>query len=731
MKHLEAVCQNLIQLYIPEQGIDYYERFKILLAYLFTCSGIILLTANSVILSYFDSQLNSTIDLTVAIAFLILVLWPKKKSLTLFIYLGVLISFILLVFLFAYGGFDQQGFIWSYTFPLMTFFLLGCRRGIIINTLFFLCCTTIIQVDVLTGYFGLYDLKFAFRFSFSFILIVMFSFFYEFFRNRTEEKSKKIHENLETLVSKRTLALEQEMAKKEKLNRQLLRAKKEWELTFDAVPAHISIIDLDNNIVRANKSLIQRIELPYQEVIGKKCCQILPDSTTAPFFCLQRDIVNVDKNSSTEVYCKEYQRHFSVTVSPLFDTDQNLIGMVHVAHDISQQKIVEKEKLNVMDKLRKAEKLEAIGRITAGVAHDLNNILSGMIAYPDLLIKSSKPDNDLKKGLLSIKDSGQRASAVVSDLLTMARGITVAKEPADINKVFRDYFSSIEFLNLTKLHSSVNVEISLSEDSAMVLCNAVHLQKMIMNLVTNAVEAVEEGGKVSISTHLDYPSKFTIADLQGGFQKTVVITVDDDGSGIPADERDKVFEPFYSKKTTGRSGSGLGLSIVKNIIDDHHGVLNLESSSAGTCFKIELKTCAGYEVSASQEPCVNEIKGTGSILIVDDNENQRELSGKMLEYLGYSVTSASNGKEAIALCQTNAPDLIMLDFYLEPDCNGLEAYSEILHLNPDQKAILTTGLSERDTIDRAQRLGVKAIVKKPFSIEDLGQAVKDSMELLH
>lgn len=205
-RHLDALWQNLIRLYIPQQEMQCYERFKIFLTYLFICSGIVLLTVNAIVLSFYDAKLNSTFDLVAAAIFLILVLWPKK-NLTLFIYLGVLNAFALFVLLFAYGGLDRQGFIWSYTFPLFTFFLLGCRNGTIVNILFFLCCSAIIQFDLLTNYLGMYDFKFAFRFSGSFILVFIFSLFYEFFRHKTEKLSNTVHENLETLVAERTIAL--------------------------------------------------------------------------------------------------------------------------------------------------------------------------------------------------------------------------------------------------------------------------------------------------------------------------------------------------------------------------------------------------------------------------------------------------------------------------------------------------------------------------------------------
>lgn len=207
----------------------------------------------------------------------------------------------------------------------------------------------------------------------------------------------------------------------------------------------------------------------------------------------------------------------------------------------------------------------------------------------------------------------------------------------------------------------------------------------------------------------------------------MIIKVEDNGHGIASTEKDKVFEPFFSKKKAGRSGSGLGLSIVKNIVEDHQGVLSLESSPAGTSFKIELRTCSSQDILSSQQLCIDDLKGTGCILIVDSNETQRELSTKMMEYLGYNVSSVANGKEAVAWCRKSTPDLLILDFYLEPDLNGLEAYGQILRLIPDQKAILTTTLSERKIIDKAGQFGVRSVVKKPFNIEEIGQAVKNAL----
>lgn len=389
VEHINVLYYKLVQRYSPEKEADIHQQLKISMAYLFGCFAVFFLLGNAVISYLLDQKIYSIIDLTAAGAFTILFIRTKKENINQTIHLGVTFSAILFLVLFACGGSDKQGFIWSYTFPLFTFFLLGCRKGIIINTLFFLCCLLIIFADITTNYLNLYDITFGFRFFFSFLLILLFASFYEFFRSRTEKFTRQLNDNLEFQVSKRTRELKREMTKQEKLNSQLLQANKEWKLTFNAVPAMIAIMDSDNNIIRANSSLLEQINRSYEEVIGRKCCEIGNNSCAIPFFCRTENVVKTCKNSSTKIYCEEYSSHFSVTASPLYDQENSIIGTVHIAHDLSKQ--------------QEAERNNTIHIVIYDENENQNQLLTKMLESLDYTVTSFTNCIDLKHSIKNFK----------------------------------------------------------------------------------------------------------------------------------------------------------------------------------------------------------------------------------------------------------------------------------------------------------------------------------------
>ena len=713
--------------YFPKERLDNGKVLKISIIYMIGIVGVLYLMIIGSILILQGSHLVGSIDLFAAFLLSILVIWPSKKDISLFVHSGIFISFFLFLFLFINGGPDGRCFVWSYTFPLLTFFLIGTRQGLIINSLFFLCCAAIILFDIVTSHLGLYDLAFAFRYTFSFLFILLLSFFSEYFRHKSETAHKSITDNLEFLVAQRTEDLEKVVVEKEIANEQITQAKKEWERTFDAVPAYISIIDPDFNIIRANKSIMYRLKLPFDKIIGQKCYNIVDGLDAPPSHCPHVRVLKDFQEYSTEIYNDKDKRHYFLTVSPLHDGRGTFIGSVHVAFDITEKKAAEAEKCNALEKLRKAEKIEAIGLMAGGVAHDLNNILCGVVGYPELLLHITQPDNPLYEPLKSIRDSGKRAAAVVSDLLTVTRGVATNKEIIPLNDILEQYFASVEFENLGKRYPSVAFDVQLSNHPLNVLCTPIHIQKIIMNLVTNSFEAVEKIGKVSVITENKIIDASEAFASPLAFGEYAVLTVKDSGSGISKHDLDNIFEPFYSKKIIGRSGTGLGLAIVKNIVDDHGATIGVSSDENGTIFTLYFPACKKDKTNLNPSIDVETLKGSGSVLIVDDEKEQRKISKEMLEYLGYSVKTLSSGEEAVDFCRTEKVDLILLDMLMDPGINGLETYQNILDFRPNQKTIFVSGFATNDDIERALKLGADSFMEKPYSILNLGQSLKEAL----
>lgn len=374
--------------------------------------------------------------------------------------------------------------------------------------------------------------------------------------------------------------------------------------------------------------------------------------------------------------------------------------------------------------LIQSEKMAAIGMTAGGVAHDLNNILSGVISYPELLLLGLPAESEMRRPLESILASGRRAAAVVADLLTLAQGSAKVRQNVLLDSLVEEYLQSIEFKQMMRDYPNVTVSSVYEGGDMCIVCSPVHIQKVIMNLVMNAVEAVSSmGGSVTLHT------RHTVGGPDGQLndQDLVVLEVRDDGPGIPAESRERIFEPFYTRKVMGKKGTGLGLTVVWNVIREHEGRIELDCDSPGTTFRIYLpaqKIAANEKIEVELE---NDLRGKGSILIVDDEPLQRDIACKMLTIFGYQVEAVASGEEAIAYLLEKRVDLVVLDMLMPPGINGLQTYRQIIDLHPGQKALIVSGFSESSDVKQAMQLGVGGFVKKPYTIAQIAGAVKDEL----
>ncbi|MCI5122243.1 MAG: response regulator, partial [Candidatus Electrothrix sp. AUS4] len=372
-----------------------------------------------------------------------------------------------------------------------------------------------------------------------------------------------------------------------------------------------------------------------------------------------------------------------------------------------QQEIEERKKTEA--KLRKAEKMEAIGLMAGAVAHDLNNILSAIVGYPDLLLMELPANSSIRQPIEMIRKSGEKASEVVADLLTFARGVVAVREPANLNTLVREYIASPEAKDLQQRHGGVSFKTELESVLMNINCSTIHLKKCIMNLVGNAAEAINGNGFVTIATRnqIAHGPIMTTGGIVLQAGTYAVVSVRDTGSGIKKEDLQHVFEPFYSKKVMGRSGTGLGLAIVWNSVQDHHGGIIVDSGSQGTLFELFFPASRDILIQENEAATLDNLKGHGEIVLaVDDEAQQLEITYKMLDILGYRAVTVKSGEEAVLYIQKKKVDLIMLDMMMEPGINGCETYEKITAIYPDQKAIIVSGYSEADEIKEMKKLGV-------------------------
>ena len=399
-----------------------------------------------------------------------------------------------------------------------------------------------------------------------------------------------------------------------------------------------------------------------------------------------------------------------------------------MVQEIKERQQAQKALRESEEKLARAEKMNALGLLAGGVAHDLNNVLSGIVSYPDLLLMDLPDDSALRDPIQTMKSSGLRAAAIVQDLLTVARGAATAKKPLQLNNIVEDYLGSPEFKKLEMFTPAVKINTEIDAQLLNIDGSQVHIRKALMNLVSNALEAVERRGCVTITTGnctVDKPIK-GYDDVAVG--EYAVLSVADDGPGIASTDLQRVFEPFYTRKIMGRSGTGLGLAVVWNVVQDHKGYIDITTGENGTTFKLYFPTTRQQPSTERESLCIEDCRGNGeSILVVDDVSTQREISCKMLDSLGYSTRAKPSGEEAVEYLKGHSVDLILLDMIMAPGINGRETYERIVEMHPHQKVLIYSGFAETEEVKAAQRLGAGQFLKKPITLEKLGFAVKEEL----
>ncbi len=428
----------------------------------------------------------------------------------------------------------------------------------------------------------------------------------------------------------------------------------------------------------------------------------------------------------TDKETSEETRYFSISAEGVYQGDapcpDAFIGTQGILRDITEQKKLEEKLLN-------AQKLEAIGSLAAGVAHDLNNILAGLVTYPDLLLLELPKDSPLRDKISIIQRSGKSAAAIVQDLLTLGRRGVKTNEVVDVNAVVSDYLASLEFAATWKHHPKISLETRLAPDLMKIKGSKVHLAKAIMNLLTNAVEAMPAGGKITLSSYNRYldVSVKVYEEIPPG--EYVCVCVADEGIGIVGEDLRRIFEPFYSKKTMKRSGSGLGMTVIWATIKDHGGYIDLQSREGeGTRFTLYFPATREQEDLADHRVVLEDFVGTERVLVVDDMPEQLQIAAGMLTKLGYAVTAVASGEAAVQYLATHSVDLVVLDMIMPGGMDGLETYMRILETRPGMRAIVTSGFSESERVKALQQLGAGAYIQKPYTLEKLGVTVRKELD---
>jgi PAS domain S-box-containing protein len=501
---------------------------------------------------------------------------------------------------------------------------------------------------------------------------------------------------------------------------------------LDNMPFLAWLKDADGRYIMVNQQYAQSCGRTVDQVVGLTDLDIWPRELAEKYRADDAEVMSTQSGKGVEEIVAVTNGAIWVETfkAPIINHRMEVTGTTGLARDITQRKQAQEEKRSLEERLIRAEKMEALGVLAGGVAHDLNNVLGVTVGYAELLLHKEEKSSAIRPQLEAMMKGGQRAAAIVQDLLTLARRGVLGRDVVNLDSIIEDLPKLPEFQGLSSYHPSVQIKHDLEPDLPNISGSSVHLGKTLFNLVSNGCEAMPKGGVLTIRTtsqYLDKPIEGYDAVQKGDY---VVLSVSDTGGGISEADLKRIFEPFYTKKIMGRSGTGLGLAVVWGTVKDHDGYINVQSEEGkGSTFTLYFPVTR-EEITAEHAPVpLSQYMGKSeSILIVDDVEEQRDLAAEMLTKLNYGISSIASGEEAVEYLNGHPCDLLILDMIMDPGMDGLDTYKRVLEIFPKQKAIIVSGFSESDRVHAAQALGAGTYVRKPYFIEKLGLAVRQELD---
>jgi PAS domain S-box-containing protein len=400
---------------------------------------------------------------------------------------------------------------------------------------------------------------------------------------------------------------------------------------------------------------------------------------------------------------------------------RHFIGTQGIVRDITERKQLESQ-------LQEAQKMEAIGTLAGGIAHDFNNILGTIIGYAEMIEMFDVPENDkVRDRLKYILASAYRAKDLVQQILTFSRRTEQDKVPVALTPILKDI---IKFLRAS-LPATIKINAQYDADNSSVLGDSTQLYQVIMNLCTNAAHAMgKKGGILEVNlsdVHSDSIDSGQQAELEPG--SYIMVGVQDTGDGMTPDMLDRIFEPFFTTKRRGE-GTGLGLSVVHGIVKGMRGTISVHTQKGeGSLFKVYIPRYEGWKDQPLSEKLPRIVRGKGRILFIDDEQSLVDFAREVLTGLGYEVVALTSSPEALKQFsqQPNTFDLVIADLTM-PDLTGLELAEAIMGLRPDIPVILCTGFADPANAEKARKMGIAEVIKKPFGIQEFGETIRRALD---
>lgn len=538
------------------------------------------------------------------------------------------------------------------------------------------------------------------------------------------KETQLLTRSLEVRVKDRTQALvianEQlmdEIRERRQSEAALKNAHYRFNTLVSSIDAHVYVSDpVSHEILFMNRKMR---EIYGENLEGEKCYQVFRQQNTPCSFCKTDELF---KNQDKLEYSTIWESYHPISGAyylnrdRLIRWDDNRLVKLQIASDITQIKTAEKEKEELNRHLQESQKMQAIGTLAGGIAHDFNNLLMGILGVTSLMIDETNRDHPHQENFRSIEEYVKSATNLTKQLMGFAREGKYEPVITDINSIVS---ASIELFGRTK--KEISISASLNKDLWPARVDRGQIHQVLLNIYVNAGQAMPEGGELILETCNRHISIIESEKLQVKKGKYIKISITDTGLGIEDDVIPHIFDPFFTTKQRER-GTGLGLASSYGIIRNHSGCIEVKSKKGeGATFTISIPASEG-QVADSLEPALNIKKGSGSILLIDDEPMIQNVGRRMLEKLGYQVIVAVGGAEGLVSYRDNSVDIVILDMIM-PGMSGPEVYRELQKINPNVNIILASGYSMESQAEELMNMGCAGYLQKPFTLAELSQAI--------
>jgi len=504
------------------------------------------------------------------------------------------------------------------------------------------------------------------------------------------------------------------------LQKAMQDAKEHWERTFDAIPDSIMLLDRECRVVRANRATAELVGMELATLVGKHCFTITHKDCCPPLDCPLRRMWASGREEESDITEAQMDKILRVSAIPLRDRAGNIEGAIHVMRNITERKRLE-------DELLQAQKLEAIGRLAGGVAHDLNNILGVIMGYSEL-IRERIPEEQhtLRDQVAEIRKAADRAAGVTRQLLAFSRKQVMQLKVLRLNDVVTDFAKMLR----TLIGENIELVIRTADDLGMVKADCVQIQQVLMNLAINARDAMPNGGRLTIVTaNVELDEHGPRIHRSVSPRSYVTLSVTDTGVGMDEETISHIFEPFFTTKVKAK-GTGLGLSIVYGIVKQSGGYVRVYSEPGkGSTFTICLpRVAAEAKDIVASAPSAIANHGSATILLVEDEDALAEMARNVLEHSGYVVLNAASGEDALRIARTYQSDihLMLTDVILRGTMDGIELAQRLRSVRPQTRVLFMSGYS--DALNRADSKSSLPLLEKPFTPDDLRRNIREALD---